>query len=358
MKFVFRADASIEIGTGHVIRCLTLADAITAKGASCEFICRDHPGNLIEQICGKGYTVHSLPMRSDSDKDLKHSLWLGATQLQDAQSCAAILTELKPDWIVSDHYALDFRWEDFLAHLCSQVMVIDDLADRPHHCKILLDQTMRRDSQEYRRLVPSDCTLLCGSKFAILRPEFAKLRPFSLQRRLEPQFKQILVSMGGVDKDNITSDVLAALSVSDLPSDCKIKIVLGITAPWLNFVKKITQTMRQPTEVLIDVKNMAQLMSESDLSIGSAGGSSWERCCLGLPSIIVVSADNQVEISNNLEKLNAAKIIRSKSDVISQLPPLLSKFREVLSDLTLMSLAASSIVSGEGTDHIVSQLEI
>jgi spore coat polysaccharide biosynthesis predicted glycosyltransferase SpsG len=110
--------------------------------------------------------------------------------------------------------------------------------------------------------------------------------------------------------------------------------------------------------VLIDVKNMAQLMSESDLSIGSAGGSSWERCCLGLPSIIVVSADNQVEISNNLEKLTAAKIIRSKSDVISQLPPLLSKFSEVLSDLTLMSLAASSIVSGEGTDHIVSQLEI
>jgi UDP-2,4-diacetamido-2,4,6-trideoxy-beta-L-altropyranose hydrolase len=358
MKFVFRTDASIEIGTGHVIRCLTLADALTAKGATCEFICRDHPGNLIEQIWGKGYSVHRLPVRSDSDKDLKHSLWLGATQLQDAQACAPILAELKPDWLVSDHYALDFRLEDVLANLCRQVMVIDDLADRPHRCKILLDQTMGRDLNEYRLLVPRDCTLLCGSKFAILRPEFSRLRPISLQRRLKPQLKQILVSMGGVDKDNITSDVLAALSVSDLPSDCKIKIVLGITAPWLNFVRKITQTMRQPTEVLIDVKNMAQLMSESDLSIGSAGGSSWERCCLGLPSIIVVSADNQVEISNNLEKLNAAKIIRSKSDVISQLPPLLSKFSEVLSDLTLMSLAASSIVSGEGTDHIVSQLEI
>jgi len=127
MKVVFRTDASIQIGTGHVMRCLTLAVALAAKGAQCTFICREHEGNLIEFIRGKGYVAHALPVAheaiigstaaapSESTNDLAHALWLGATQAEDVEDCARILVGECPDWLITDHYALDDLWERALA---------------------------------------------------------------------------------------------------------------------------------------------------------------------------------------------------------------------------------------------------
>ncbi len=110
MQVAFRTDASIEIGTGHVMRCLTLANALVAKGAKCTFICREHAGNLIEHIQSKGHDVYVVPIGQWVDSDLGHSAWLGSTQTQDAKECAPLLARLKPDWLVVDHYALDARW--------------------------------------------------------------------------------------------------------------------------------------------------------------------------------------------------------------------------------------------------------
>ena len=186
MKITFRTDASLQIGTGHVMRCLTLADALAARGAYCQFICRAHDGNLIEFIRRKGLTAHPLPAGAAlprSPTDPTHAAWLGATQAEDAEACAPILAAQRPDWLIVDHYALDARWERALAPHYRKLMVIDDLADRPHSCDLLLDQTFGRDAADYRPLVPADCRLLCGSHYALLRPEFAALRPYSLQRR-------------------------------------------------------------------------------------------------------------------------------------------------------------------------------
>lgn len=360
MKVAFRTDASIQIGTGHVMRCLTLADALVTKGAQCTFICREHTGNLIENIRSKGHVVYSLPVGHDADTDLAHSAWLGATKAQDAQACASTLVTLQPDWLVVDHYALDARWECALAEHCGQVMVIDDLADRPHHCKLLLDQTFGRDAKDYRPLVPDDCTLLCGSSYALLRPEFAALRHYSLQRRGRPHLKNLLITMGGVDKDNVTAQVLNALRACSLPSDCAITVVMGSTAPWLPDVQQQALSMPWPTTVRVGVNHMAQLMADSDLAIGAAGATSWERCCLGLPTVMMVLADNQRYAAGLLEEAGAARMLQLDNKLPTQLAKLINEV--VLSELFLRLLTegARLITDGDGvrriTDHLMREM--
>lgn len=354
---VFRADASLEIGTGHVMRCLTLADALMAKGAKCTFICREHTGNLIDYIGVKGHAVYSLPMGIGADSDLFHSAWLGATQAQDAHACGPVLAKLQPDWLVVDHYALDARWEVEFVKVCSNLMVIDDLTDRTHVCNLLLDQTFGRDANDYRDLVPEVCTLLCGSNYALLRPEFAALRPYSLQRRVHPQLKHLLITMGGVDKDNVTTQVLIALRGCPLPDDCEICVVIGTNAPWLVDVQQQAQTMPWPTTVRVGVSDMAQLMADSDLAIGAAGATSWERCCLGVPTIMLVLADNQRKVAEGLEQAGAAVLVAAGSSSDHQLAALLGTLISSTERLRAMSEASAAIVNGTGTRSAIALLE-
>ncbi|HEX5737207.1 MAG TPA: UDP-2,4-diacetamido-2,4,6-trideoxy-beta-L-altropyranose hydrolase, partial [Hydrogenophaga sp.] len=293
MDVVFRVDASLQMGAGHVMRCLTLADALVAKGAVCQFISCGHEGNLIDLVRGRGYTTHTFHPRASLPKlpgDLAHACWLGNTQAQDAEYCASFLAAQRPEWLIVDHYALDARWERAMTLHYQKLLAIDDLADRPHACDLILDQTFGREAQDYRSLVSANCRVLCGSQYVLLRPEFAALRPYSLQRRARPALRQLLVTMGGVDKDNATGRVLQALSVCPLPSDCQITVIMGSTAPWLEDVRSQAQGMSWPTQVLAGIRDMAQVMANCDLAIGAAGSTSWERCCLGVPTIMLVLA--------------------------------------------------------------------
>ena len=362
MNVVFRADASLQIGTGHVMRCLTLADALAARGAECQFISRAHPGNLIEFVRSRGYIVHALPESpagieadptGDQAQSVAHGHWLGVTQAQDAEACAPILADLRPDWLIMDHYALDARWERALKSYYRRLMVIDDLADRPHESDLLLDQTYSRKTEDYRAWVPASCRLLCGSQYALLRPEFAALRPYSLQRRNEPQLRQLLITMGGVDKDNATGQVLEALRACALPVGCRITVVIGATAPWLSEVERLAQNMPWPTQVKVGVRDMAQLMADSDLAIGAAGATSWERCCLGLPTIMLVLADNQRTIAQALHDSGSAQLVDSKKIENQLLISLqLIDFRR----LSLMTKAAIAVTDGLGAERIIENL--
>lgn len=353
MKIVFRADASIEIGTGHVMRCLTLADALSSRGAACHFICREHAGNLIEYVRSKGYATHSLPIIDVADTNLAHSHWLGSTQAQDAEACAPILAILKPDWLVVDHYALDAKWEGLLAPHYRYLMVIDDLADRAHDCDLLLDQNFGRAADDYRAWVPSDCILLCGSAYALLRPEFAELREYSLQRRTTPQLKHLFINMGGVDKDNVTSKVLDALRHAPLPHDCEITVVMGATSPWLAEVKERATAMPWHATVRAGVDRMAQLMADSDLAIGAAGATSWERCCLGVPTIMMVLAKNQHSIAQSLSDAGAAILLDSAD--LTRPMPFAAKYFDA-DELHQIGKAASTIADGLGTARVVESI--
>lgn len=367
MKVAFRTDASLQIGTGHVMRCLALADALTAGGAECQFICRAHEGNLIEFIRNKGYVTHSLPIAHESGLDyavsvaeapphrLAYSNWLGASQLQDVCACATILKLELQDWIIVDHYALDALWERKLASYYRKLMVIDDLADRPHSCDLLLDQTFSREASDYRSLVPARSHLLCGSTYALLRPEFAAIRAYSLRRRSKPNFRELLIAMGGIDKDNATGYMLQVLRGCFLPDCCRITVVMGAKAPWLNMVRKQAQDMPWPTRVLVGISDMAQIMADSDLAIGAAGVSSWERCCLGLPTIMIMLAENQRKVAEALERLGAAKLL--DQDIATQLREILIALINDASQQMRMSECAASIVDGLGVNYVMQKME-
>ncbi|MFN4238224.1 MAG: UDP-2,4-diacetamido-2,4,6-trideoxy-beta-L-altropyranose hydrolase [Vogesella sp.] len=346
------------------MRCLTLADALAANGADCRFICRAHEGNLIAFIRAKGYLVHELPVvAQDNTVSLPgaepacqpepvHAHWLGATQAQDAEACAMLLSQQRADWLIVDHYGIDARWQQALAPYYHRLMVIDDLADRQHLCHLLLDQTYGRQAEDYRPLVPADCQVLAGAHYALLRPEFAALRQYSLQRRATPAMRRLLLNMGGVDKDNATGQVLQALRHTALPPDCQITVVMGPTAPWRQQVAEQARTMPWPTQVLAGVSNMAQLMAESDLAIGAAGATSWERCCLALPTVMVTLAENQLTIANNLSTSGAADLI-----LLTDLQDLatVSLFGN-LDALAEMSVRAAAVTDGLGVLRVLNYL--
>ena len=317
MKVVFRVDASLKMGTGHVMRCLTLAKVLEENGADVKFICRKHEGNLIDKVRSSGFNVYELEVLKNFEVDnkLEHSHWLGATQEQDAYDCINALKSKKTDWLIVDQYALDEQWQKRLKPYYKKLMVIDDLADRKHQCDILLDQTFGRQYDDYVALVPKNCELLLGSQYALLRPEFSKWRSYSLERRSKPDLKQLLINMGGVDVDNVTEDVLDELKICNLPNDINIVVVMGRAAPHLNSVKFKADTLPYKTEVKVDVDNMAEIMANSDIAIGASGATTWERCCLGLPAIQIVIAENQNTIAKSLARNNAIKIFQDRKEL-------------------------------------------
>jgi UDP-2,4-diacetamido-2,4,6-trideoxy-beta-L-altropyranose hydrolase len=359
MRIAFRVDASIEIGTGHVMRCLTLAHALARHGAVCKFICRAHEGNLIEYIRAEGFQVEVLRLEINDESyvnDLAHSNWLGAGQMQDVKACIPSLNDFQPDWLVVDHYGLDARWEGELAPYCNGLMVIDDLADRPHLCNLLLDQTFGREQVDYSFHVPAKSILLCGSEYALLRPEFSALRSYSLQRRETPALTKILINMGGVDKDNFTCSVLHSLKGSSVPSDSSITIVMGSGAPWLKDVQRQSQQLPWATEVMVGVKNMAQIMADCDLAFGAAGSSAWERCCLGVPSIIFVLANNQRKIGQQLSRVGAALVVSGEYLMEQRTEEFINQLVADCAEMTNMTKIAKTLVDGRGAEHIAMKM--
>lgn len=358
-KISFRVDASMTMGIGHVMRCLTLADSLKGRGAQCQFICRQHPGNLIPLIIERGYAVHPLPLQSEPRWELlptpdpadrpPHASWLGSHWETDARQTRAAIGTKKTPWLIVDHYSIDTQWENELRSSCDHTMIIDDLADRSHDCDILLDQTYKRTETDYRHLTPAACHLFTGAQYALLRPEFAKLRAYSLGRRKNPQLKRLLISMGGIDKDNVTTQLLHTLTECKLAADCHVQVVMGKNAPWLDEVKSSIKKLSWSSEVLVDVRDMARLMAESDLAIGAAGSTTWERCCLGLPTLMMVLADNQRIIAEALSQSSAVRLIETPDELRQAVSLSATELRQ-------MSHAALEITDGKGTKRITQRL--
>ena len=368
MKAAFRVDASMQIGSGHVMRCLTLAEALRAHGEQCHFIGRAHPGHLLELIRQCGFPVTALSVElplpptnttvaSEYAKEPAHAPWLGCDWQTDAEQTRAIVEKLQPDWLVVDHYALDQRWEAALRPHYKKLMVIDDLADRVHQCDLLLDQNLGRKPQDYAGLMPAQCQVLTGPQYALLRPEFAALRAYSLQRRQQPELKRVIVTMGGVDQSNATGQVLQALKGCTLPQDCRISVVMGLYAPWLPQIQAQAKDMPWPTEVLVNISDMARRMADSDLAIGAAGSTSWERCCLGLPTLIVVLADNQKDAAAHLEHAGAAYCITLDTQLHQQVQDLIKSFLNQHEPLNQMSIQASWVTDGVGVERVMATMK-
>lgn len=364
MYVVFRVDASLEIGSGHVMRCLTLADALRQRGATCVFVSRSHPGHLNAVIHQRGFDVLALPVDSNSGSPAVasphsapiHADWLGSDWLTDAAQTLEAIGGVTADWLVVDHYALDRRWEQRLRERCRRIMVIDDLADRVHDCDLLLDQNLGRNARDYDGLVPEHCARLIGPRYALLRPEFAALRDGSLQRRQQPALRRLLITMGGVDQANATGAVLQALKACPLPADCRITVVLGSHAPWRAEVERLAAEMPWPTEVAVAVDDMARRMAESDLVVGAAGGTAWERCTLGIPALLVALAPNQAPGAHALSDAGAARLLGDVHDVATNLKQAIAAMKQ--SDaLADMSAAAAGVCDGHGAGRVIEAME-
>lgn len=300
-RILFRADAGLEIGTGHVMRCLTLAESLLPQGAEPIFVTREHRGHVIPAIIARGHRVIILPGNTGQPYGAHpappaHARWLEADWRTDAAATRAALEETGARWLVMDHYALDASWQTAALPPGMSLLVLDDLADRPHRADVLLDQNAGREAADYARLVPGYCDLRIGPAHALLRPEFARLRPEALIRREALTLPEtLLVTLGGIDKDNATTRVLDALAQAPAAQGLRISVVMGASAPHLEAVRTRAAAMSMPVEVIAGVSNMGARMMMADLCIGAVGSTAWERCALGLPTLQVVLADNQRE---------------------------------------------------------------
>lgn len=295
MIAVIRVDASTQIGSGHVMRCLTLAQKLKKeKQADVYFVMRLLEGNLINLVRDKGFVVLSLHEMSVNNDLQGYSKWLTVTQKQDAEDTKAVISELSNiDLLVVDSYAIDYIWENELRLYVKQIMIIDDLANRKHNCDILLDQNFYLDKEErYKRLVPENCQLYLGPKFALLREEFYKAKA-NLRKR-DGNIKNILVFFGGSDLTNETEKAIKAIELLNNP-DITVNVVVGASNKNKEKLKRFCAQNPQ-FKFYCQVDNMAELMNEADLAIGAGGTTIWERHFMELPSIVISVADNQTKI--------------------------------------------------------------
>lgn len=294
-RYVFRVDASTEMGIGHLMRCLTLAGRLHARAGHIHFITRLLPDVLRAQVLAAGYEMHQLPRRSQdgvSSEGPAHAAWLGASWQEDARQTAEVIADIGgADVLVVDHYAIDRRWEQCLREQVRWICVIDDLADRPHDCDVLLDQNYFLTPElRYQGLVPSECRLLLGPGQSLLREEFRREQKRLRQR--DGQIRRVLIFYGGADPDNLTGFTLNALKPF-MGGELEIDIAVGALNPHIASLSDFCNG-HPFCHLHVQTDRMAELMAAADLAFGACGTASWERCAMGLPAIVMVFAHNQL----------------------------------------------------------------
>lgn len=283
MRILIRTDASIDIGSGHLMRNLTLADQLRGDGAEVAFVCRNVAGGMLDLLYDRGYRSAKLSL-AEAGKGL---------QQEDAKETSMVAGQLFPggvDWLVVDHYELDATWERMLRPYAHKLMVIDDLANRQHDCDLLLDQNYYRDhDRRYQGLVPEQCMTLLGPAYVLLRQEFTDARQRLRER--DGTVQRILIFFGGSDPSNQTKKALEALKLLGRP-DIRVDVVVGSANPNRIAIQTFCDELPNVT-FHCQIANMAELILSADLGIGAGGAAMWERCCLGLPTITVIFAANQ-----------------------------------------------------------------
>lgn len=353
----FRTDASSQIGTGHFMRCLTLADALKQRGAQIRFVSRELPVHLRDMLAARNIEFIALERDTNPSPtdDLVHAKWLGTSQAEDAQSSIQALSSQLWDWLIVDHYALDARWESALRRTVKQIMVIDDIADRQHDCDVLLDQNLYTGmGGRYKGLIKADCTQLLGPGYALLRREFVDVRE-SLRLR-DGSIKRVLIFFGGSDATNETGKALDAIAMLNL-TNLEFDVVIGATNP---LREALTAKCAKLPSVRLhcQVSHMGALMASADLALGAGGTATWERCAMGLPALVVSVADNQVGIAKGVEQANGHRYLGMCSKVsATMLTAAIIAARGDPAMLEEMSKAALTLVDTHGTARVVAALK-
>lgn len=281
MNVLIRADASMHIGSGHVMRCLTLASALRRAGHQVVFACRTLPGHVIGAVEADGFECLRLPSGDAAPADIER-LIDGAA---DWHALDAMLAPSRRfDWAVVDHYALDATWERAARSRIAHIAAIDDLANRRHDADVLIDVNLTASAALYQPLVHQGCTLLLGPRYALLRDAFGG-GPIAIA----PMLRRVLLTFGAVDMPGATLATMRALAAFPL---LEADIVAGAANPHWHAIQ--AEVAKHPNWRLHKhVADFASLMRQCDLCIGAGGGTTWERAALGLPTICIAVARNQ-----------------------------------------------------------------
>ena len=352
MNITIRTDASTRIGLGHLVRCRTLATALRDQGATVRFICRAHPGHQIAALRADGLDVTALPAPPDQEAaDGDYAAWLGVPQAQDAAETIAALAADRPDWLIVDHYGLDVDWEQALRPHVGRILVIDDLANRRHDGDLLLDQNYApAGTTRYQGLLPPGARTLLGPAYALLRPEYAQHR--QTLRPRDGQVHRVLVFFGGTDPHNLSGRALTALSDPAL-GHLAVDLVIGANHPQREAL--VAQAAARPNTRVHGLRpHLADLMAAADLALGAGGTTTWERCCLGLPSLVVSDADNQRPACKALAAGGLIHYLGQQEAV--DIDSLRNAILQLVADpvrLGAMSHAGITLVDGQGAARVV-----
>lgn len=316
MNVIIRADASTSIGSGHVMRCLTLAHRLKKeKNAKVVFVMRDLTGNLIDVVKKQGFDILKLSSANQKYTLNGYGLWLTVPMDVDAQQTIEILQYYLQehgcnavDRLIVDSYALDEQWEQVLRPYCNEIMVIDDLANRRHDCDILLDQNFYLNKDDrYAGLVPEHCKMLLGPEHALLREEFYEAQKHL--RKRDGNIKNILVFYGGSDLTNETEKAIKALvQLHDEGYNFTADIITGVSNSRREKIEKICRKYHF-LHYYCQVSNMAEFMNKADLMLGAGGSTTWERLYMELPALVTAVADNQVKCCEECGKAGMIEYI-------------------------------------------------
>jgi UDP-2,4-diacetamido-2,4,6-trideoxy-beta-L-altropyranose hydrolase len=357
MNVIFRTDASSLIGTGHVMRCLTLAGELRDAGARVAFISRELPGHLCDLVeREQGIAVHRLgPAPEAAGQGLAGERMdrLGMDWEQDAAESGEVLRgrEAAPDWLVADHYGLDRRWEQRMRGHVRNILAIDDVADRPHACEVLLDQNLHSaPERRYAGLVPASCRLLLGPDYALLRREFREAR--GRGRTRTGAVKRILVDFGGSDHANATGRALEAIASLRRP-EVAVDVVIGPSNPHRESLQARAASLPR-VRTHHRVIRMAALMEHADLALGAGGATTWERCCVGLPALTLSIAPNQEALSRAAAEAGATVYLGRAGEVSgADLAGALARWIDDPGGLQRLSAHAMALVDGLGAERVM-----
>lgn len=351
MNIVIRADSSVYIGSGHVMRCVVLANELKSHGHNIRFAVRPQNGDSIDWIRCQGFDVCELPPPKeyvipknnfDYDAWLQVPVELDADQFISAVKCT--------DLVIVDHYSLGTEWEIVVKNrLDCKIFVIDDLV-RKHHAELIVDQTLMRSPDEYKT-INSAKDILTGCDYALLNPQFIAKREQALEGNHIATKPKILLFMGGIDKDNVTLQVLKTLQ-SELYDRVQVTVLLGSKSPSYKEVKDFCSVNTDWIEHIDFTDDMAETMLGHSLAIGAAGTTSLERACLGIPSIIIPLADNQLTVAENLVAVNAS-ILVEKENIKSEL---VSAYKSLLENWSVIRQANLKLCDGLGVRRVVRKI--
>lgn len=350
MKIYFRADASIHIGTGHVMRCLSLAKELQRYGHDIVFVMRPQAGDLCVYTQNLGFKVIKLPKVSKpinlcSDGD--YQAWLQVSESKDAKDFVSVASDA--DIVVVDHYGINCDWEKYVnSGISCKLVAVDDLV-RQHDVDLIVDQTHGANPNEYKSNSAVK-HVLAGSKYALLNTQFSEFHNLAVKKRITNSNHKLLLSMGGVDNPNATLKVLETLSL--IKTEIDTTVLLSERAPHFKSVASFCKKNEEWVKHTPFSENMAELMLQHTIAIGAPGSTSWERACMGLPSILIPLAKNQLQICRNLVNAGCA-ISLSKEDIVDAL-----KFglEELLDNFDIMRSNSLDICDGMGCQRVVEKI--